>query len=374
MHSSRLTPFLSPPGGWSSLVSLLHNVVQALLQRLGGLLRGGVARHNVVELLGQLERHIPVVLVNRTRLGVVKDNLLSQLDDRARLYQVRVIVERLPGRPQAAIESEELLLLSGCHKLGERHGLLHQVGGGVDKLVPPAEGAVALHAWLRHRYRCDPDLFGFYIRVSPIFGGEAQQAIESRPVSQEYRVTLAKDRLGGRLVVVAHGLGRYAVGDQAGIRLEARHRLGAVYDDLAARYFREDLAAVGPDVLAAVADPTLVVHSLEDKAVLCARVLRGFEGHLFEFVPGLRGTGEARLLEEVLAVVDHPCVREPRYPIDRVLICHGTYGGGQELLLLRCGEVVGEVLDVALRGELDRPDDVASYDVYVAASCLKLGR
>src|SRR5215211_3011798 len=163
MRSSRLTPFLCPPGGWSSLVSLRHNVAQALLQRLGGLLRGGVASHNVVELLGQLERHVPV--------------------------------ERLPGRPQATIGSEELLLLSGCHKLGERQGLLLQVGGCVDNLVPPAEGAVALHAWLRHRYRCDPDLFGFQIRVSPILCGDAQQAIESRPVSQEYRVTGAKDRL-----------------------------------------------------------------------------------------------------------------------------------------------------------------------------------
>src|SRR5215207_1952349 len=195
MRSSRLTPFLCPPGGWSSLVSLRHNVAQALLQRLGGLLRGGVASHNVVELLGQLERHVPVVLRNRTRLGVIKEYLLLQLDARERLYHVRVLVECLPGRPLAAIGSEELLLLSGCHKLGERQGLLLQVGGGVDKLVPPAEGGVALHAWLRHRYRCDPDLFGFQIRVSPILFGDAQQAIESRPVSQEYRVTGAKDRL-----------------------------------------------------------------------------------------------------------------------------------------------------------------------------------
>src|SRR5215207_9058346 len=100
MRSSRLTPSLCPPGGWSSLVSLLHNVAQALLQRLGGLLRGGVASHNVVELLGQLERRVPVVLRNRPRLGVIEDNLLSQLDDRARLLHVRVLVERLPGRPQ----------------------------------------------------------------------------------------------------------------------------------------------------------------------------------------------------------------------------------------------------------------------------------
>src|SRR5215208_1093234 len=195
MRSSRLTPFLCPPGGWSNLVSLLHDAGQVLLQRLDGLLRGGVASHNVVELLGQLERHVPVVLRNRPRLRVIKENLLLQLDAWERLLHVRVLVERLPGRPLAAIDSELLLLRIGCHKLGERQGLLLRVGGGVDQLVPPAEGAVALHTWLRRRYLCDPDLFGFYVRVSPIFCGDAQQAIESRPVPEEYRVTAAKDRL-----------------------------------------------------------------------------------------------------------------------------------------------------------------------------------
>ena len=48
-------------------------------------------------------------------------------------------------------------------------------------------------------------------------------------------------------------------------------------------------------------------------------------------------------------------------------------GAGRNLFCSEVGELVGEVLYPALRGELDRPDGVASYDVYVAASGLELG-
>src|SRR5215210_9186929 len=75
MQSSRLTPFPSPPRARPTLLGLLHDAGQALLQRLAGLLRGGIARQSVVELFLHLERHVPVVLRHRPRRSVIKKNV-----------------------------------------------------------------------------------------------------------------------------------------------------------------------------------------------------------------------------------------------------------------------------------------------------------
>src|SRR5829696_458345 len=84
-----------PPVGWPNLFSLLHDAAQALLERLRTLLRGGLTLQDVVELLGHLERHVPVVRRNRPRLGVLDKHFLGQFDDRVRLLQLRVVVEWL---------------------------------------------------------------------------------------------------------------------------------------------------------------------------------------------------------------------------------------------------------------------------------------
>src|SRR5215216_4845239 len=367
MRSSRLTPFLCPPGGRRVLISLLHNAAQALLQRLDGLLRGGVACQSVVELRLHLERHIPIEFRHGPRRDVIEKNVLGQLDYRRRLLHIGVVQDRLSGRYVAALDSPELEALIARHELDELPRLIRHIGLGVDHKGPPAEGAGALVA-RGHRYRCDPDLILLYLAAATSY-----VPIHSRPLPEEHRLAVFEERVPFRLCVVGHGLGRCAARDHAAIRLEAGRRLGAVYDNFTARYVGEDIAAVGPDVLQSVAYPALVIRALEEEAVFGARVLRGLDGHLLELVPGLGGRGVAGLLEEIDAGVEQPRVFEPRYRIDSVLVDAGIYGSGQELVLLRLGEIVGEVLDPALRGELDRPDDVAPDDVYVAAPGLELG-
>src|SRR5215217_289704 len=152
MRSSRLTPFSRPAGDWLTLLSLLHNAAQALLQRLDGLLRGGVARQSVVELFLHLERHVPVVLSHRPRRGVLKKNVFGQLNSRDRLLHRGVVQDRLSGRYVAAVDSPELEALIARHELDELPGLILQIALGVDHKGPPAEGARALVA-RGHRYR-----------------------------------------------------------------------------------------------------------------------------------------------------------------------------------------------------------------------------
>src|ERR671912_942360 len=162
MRSSRLTPFPRPAGDWLTLLSLLHDAGQVLLQRLDDLLRGGVARQSIVELFLHLERHVPVVLSHRPRRSVIEKNVSGQLHSRDRLLHLGVVQDRLSGRYVAALDSPELEALITRHELDELPGLIRHIGLGVDHKGPPAEGARALVA-RGHRYRGDLDLLLLYL-------------------------------------------------------------------------------------------------------------------------------------------------------------------------------------------------------------------
>jgi hypothetical protein len=176
--------------------------------------------------------------------------------------------------------------------------------------------------------------------------------------------------IGLQLLVRRDGLGGDTVGDHAPLRLEARHRLRALYDHLLAA---QDVAPVRPDVLEPVNGPALVLGALEGEAVPRARVPHDLEGHLLHLLPGGGGFGEAGLFEEILAVVEHPRVGEPRDAVDGALVDEGVHGCRQELLALALGEAVGDVQDPTVRGELGRPDHVPAYDVYLGGGGLQLG-
>src|SRR3712207_5335464 len=96
-------------------------------------------------------------------------------------------------------------------------------------------------------------------------------------------------------------------------------------------------------------------------------------GHLLHLVPRLRRLGEASLLQEIPAIVEHPRVGEPRNAIDVALVLHGPERPCEVLLLPDSGEAVGEVEDVAVGGELCWPDDVPAYHVHARLARLQLG-
>src|SRR5215212_4638759 len=254
------------------------------------------------------------------------------------------------------------------HPLDELPRLVRLVRLGVDQHVPPAERAGEAVAG-RHWERGNPDLLGLNFRVVL----SARERVHVGPVAREDRLSAQEDRVRRRLLGGGHGLRRDAVLYQVLLRGQAVYRLGAVYDHLIGVVRVEYVAAVGPDVLEAVAHPALVLVSLEDEGVFDALILRRLHAHLCKLVPGLGGFGIARFLQEIRPVVKYTGVRVPRHAVDLAVVHEGLYGPGQELRLLALWEPVGDVQEPTVGGELGWPDHVRAHDVYVAAAGLELG-
>jgi hypothetical protein len=170
-------------------------------------------------------------------------------------------------------------------------------------------------------------------------------------------------------------LGGDAIHDQAPPQREPLGGLAAVYHDVLSV---EDVAPRVPHVLEGVHDATLVLRPLEDVTVPRSPLVPHLPDHLLHLVPGLGGLGEAALLEEVLAVVEHPRVREPRYAPDLALVVHSLQRPVEVVVLLPGGKAVGEVEDPAVCGELRGPDHIPPMtsmldlpDCSSACSCSK---
>ena len=159
-------------------------------------------------------------------------------------------------------------------------------------------------------------------------------------------------------------------GDHGLPELEPLGRFGAVHYDLIPV---QHVPPGVPDVLQAVDDASLVLRPLEDVAELRPRVGPYPVGHLLHLVPGLGGFGEAALLQQILPVVEHPGVGEPRDGPGLAVVL-GRFDGAAQVLGLHPGRnAVREVQDVALGGELGRPDHVPPDHVDGGLPRLKLG-
>jgi hypothetical protein len=178
-----------------------------------------------------------------------------------------------------------------------------------------------------------------------------------------------------RLVLLIHrdSLRRDTVGDHGPLGREAGYGLGAVDDDLPRIGGVEHVAAVRPDILAAVAHPALVPRALEYEPEPGTRFVAHLAGHRFEFVPGLRGTVVAALFQQILAVVQEARIRERRHGIGFAVEDYGVDRAWQELLLAAFGEAVRQVGHPAARGQLSGPDDVAEDHIEVLPAGLELG-
>ncbi len=135
----------------------------------------------------------------------------------------------------------------------------------------------------------------------------------------------------------------------------------------------QHVPAGGPDVLQPVYHPTLVVGPLENVAMLHAGISLHSLGLLLQLVPRSGGSAYAALFEEILAVEEHPGVREPWHPVYRALVGIGLHGVREVPLARFPVEEFGEVGDPTLRREGGRPGDVAADDVDPLAAGLKLG-
>src|SRR4028119_73956 len=182
--------------------------------------------------------------------------------------------------------------------------------------VPPAEAAEARVSFARRRQRPDVHLPRLYPRGL----GVGEQPVHERPVAHKDDVAVGEARLRLLRGVVAGGLRRDTVGDEAAAKLQVLGRLGAVYDDPVPV---EDVAPGVPDVLKGVHDPALILRSLEDVPELRPAVRPDLLGHALHLFPGLRRFGEAGLLQEVRAVVEHPGVGKPRDAVGLALELDG---------------------------------------------------
>src|SRR5215210_3585554 len=355
------------PSQLAGRLPLLDDLLQLALERLYGLLRGYLALEGGVVLLRQLQGHIRVVRRDRAWRGVVYNRLLAEASDGHFIQDLLVLVEAPSGGQPRSFDRACLELLRVGHELDELPGLLLLVRGGVDKEIPPTEGAVALVA-SAHRDRRDTHLFRrIYVRLFWI----AQERVHVGPVAQKDHISPEKGAVRLRLSIVEHSLVGDAVLYHAVPSLETAGRLRAVYDHLRRVVGVENIPAVGPDVLAAVAHSALVFGPLEGEPGLSTSVLLGLEGHLLQLLPGRRCLGKAALLQQVPAVVEKTRVRVPRDAPDLAVVGVRPYRPGQERVGV--GETVGEVEDVAASSELGWPDDVPSDHVYLAAPSLELG-
>src|SRR5215211_2207629 len=132
--------------------------------------------------------------------------------------------------------------------------------GCVDEHVPPAKAASAMRDARNPRYLLHPYLIApqsSRLTKFPIEAGP--EATEDRPASKE-----ASRRFILREAV--HTLGCHVVLDYVAFRPKTVSGRDSVYDH-ALMLATEDTPAVGPDVLQAVAHPSLVVGALEHVAV-----------------------------------------------------------------------------------------------------------
>src|SRR5215210_8914502 len=120
-------------------------------------------------------------------------------------------------------------------------------------------------------------------------------------------------------------------------------------------------------------------HSPDDEA-LYARLLsdrslsaRPLSCNLLHLVPRRGRFGETGPLQQVPAVKEHPGVREPRDAPGPAVVLDGLQGTVEVAHFHAVGKAVREVDDVAGRGELRRPGDVARDHVHVGLPGLQLG-
>src|SRR5215208_3396210 len=192
------------------------------------------------------------------------------------------------------------------------------------------------------------------------------------PVAHEDRIAVQEDRVGLVLLEAGDGPRRHPIRYHAARGLEPRDGLWRGDGHFAGVVGIEHPPARAPDKLQAVHDAALVIGPLEDEAVPRARLPPDLLHHLLHLRPRLRGLGEAGLLQEILAVVEHPGVGEPRHAVYGALVGVRVYRGREVgLAQVRCEEA-GEVGDPTVGGELGWPDDVAANDVSVGFAGLEL--
>src|SRR3712207_93876 len=227
----------------------------------------------------------------------------------------------------------ELLLLGSRRELDEFPSLVLVRGGRVY-----VEGLVANRAVARLPIggRTLRDSHLILLDLRPVGGARGRG--DGGPAALADGMLPEEGAIRRFLGLARHALGSHPVFHHGAVGTETRDGLGLAHQYPGGILRVENLTAVRPDELAAVAHAAFVSATLEDEAEVGARVCLCLQGHLLQLIPGLWWAGEAALLQKVLAVVEQPGIREPRNPIGLALVDYGLHGPGQEVGAQLLGE------------------------------------